>query len=112
MVYLLFLFAPQQTILQARACIQREMTTLKEAAAAAAAETRRHKTLVSLHGDALSLLDCVSEMPANGLVVTENVCFDTSVCVPDYAYYYDDSGTSAAIKERIAYYYTSKHQHY
>jgi hypothetical protein len=144
MVYLLFLFAPNQSILQARAYIQREILKLMDSAGSASAGSASagstgpagpagpagsvgpagsagsaskgsagpakptSSVARNLHGDALSLLDCVSEMPPNGLVVTENVCFDTNVRVPAFAYYYDESGTSAAIKERIAYYYTTK----
>lgn len=93
MVYLLFLFDPQQTILQARSCIQREMTKV----------TNQHQHHRRLHADALSLLDSVREMPPHGLVVTENVCFDTKVRVPAFEYF---CGDSTAIQKRIAYYYT------
>jgi hypothetical protein len=100
MVYLLFLFSPKQTILQARACIKRELATLS-------ARTARQKALAALHADALNLLTEVKEMPRHGLVVTENVCFDTQVPITAFEYHYDDSGSNATIKERIAYYYNT-----
>jgi hypothetical protein len=101
MVYLLFLFSPKQTIMQARTCIQRELATLKTSSA-------RQKALAALHIDALNLLAEVGEMPPHGgLVVTENVCFDTHVPITAFEYMYDDSGINATIKERIAYYYNT-----
>ncbi len=101
MVHLLFLFSSTQTILQARACIQRELATLS------GAQTARQKALAALHADALDLLTEVVDMPRHGLVVTENVCFNTMVPITAFEYLYDDSGTNAALKERIAYYYTN-----
>jgi hypothetical protein len=102
-MYLLFLFSSKQSISQARACIQRQRHLFSQQKGSGSPPLN----LVALHDDALNLMAEIVEMPQNGLVVTENVCFDPKVSIAGFESLFDKSGTNATIKERISYYYTT-----
>ena len=99
-MYLLFLFSSKQSISQARACIQRQRHLFSQ-------QKGSPLNLAALHDDALNLMAEIVEMPQNGLVVTENVCFDPKVPIAGFESLFDKSGANATIKARIAYYYTT-----